>query len=159
MWIKFMNQYIWISKTERTASCYELQQQVRNELQKFSLAVCRMLLKQHSVLGSSQRSTNPLSPLALLGQCYREDALHPGSSGLGLDFLADLPKPYNFSFRIYCRSYVSVPCADPGGLEEGVALWSWCRRSAVESSVSHTFRQNNVCSNIVLSSTKAFFCV
>lgn len=153
MRIKFMNQYIWISKTKRTASCYGLQQQVRNELQKFSLAVRGMLLKQHSVLAPSQGSTNALSPLALLGQCYKEDVLHPGSSGLGFGFLVDLPKPYNFAFRICCRSYVSVPCACPGGLVEGVALWSWCRRSAVESSVSHTL----VCSDIVLSSTQAFF--
>lgn len=134
-----------------TASCYEVQQWVRSESQKFSLAVCRMLLKQHSVLASSQRSTNPLSPLALWDGATRRMFFIPFLPFWDLIFLL-IGKPYNFAFRIYCRSYMSVPHACPVGLEEGVALWSWCRRSAVESSVSHTF----VCSDIVLSNTQAF---
>lgn len=80
------------------------------------------------------RGTNPQCPLALLGHSYKEDVLHPTFSIRGFDFLGDLQEPYNFVFRMYCRSFVSVPHAWPGGLEEGVALWSWGRRSAGEFS-------------------------
>ncbi|KAF2975348.1 hypothetical protein EK904_013856 [Melospiza melodia maxima] len=63
------------------------QQCVRNDPQKFSLAAHRMMLKQRSVLEPTQRGTNPQCPSALLGQSYKEDALHPTSSLWGFDFL------------------------------------------------------------------------
>lgn len=97
-----------------------------------------MLLKQCSASGSSQRSTNPLSPLALLGGCYKENVLHSGSLISGFDFFVDLPKPYNFAFSIYCSSCLPGPYASPGSWgEESLALWGWYERSAVEGSVSH----------------------
>lgn len=98
-----------------------------------------MLLKQRSASGSSQRSTNALSPLALLGGCYRENVLHSGSLISRFDLFVDLPKPYNFAFKIYCSSCLPVPYVSPGSWgEEGMALWGWSGRSAVEGSVSHT---------------------
>ena len=93
-----------------------------------------MLLKQCSVPGSSHISRNPLSPLALLGGCYKESVLLAGSLTLEFDFFVDLPKPYNFAPSIYCTSCLPVPYASPEGMVRKAWLFG-CRRSAAKGSV------------------------
>lgn len=65
-----------------------------------------------------QRSTNLYALWLCRDSATKEDVLRPFSSIWGFDFLVDLPKPYNFAFRIYCRSFVSVPQAGPGDWEK-----------------------------------------
>lgn len=115
--MKFMNQYIGISKTKRTASHYQLQQQFSNNYRKVFTGSTEDA--PEAALGARIKSEKhrPSKRFGSIGRVL-QDVLHAGSSTSGFDFFADLPKPYNFAFSIYCRSYLSVLYASPKGVGE-----------------------------------------
>lgn len=98
--------------------------------------------------GIKSEKQKPSKPFGSTGRVLQGE----WSSTSGFACFADLPKPYNFAFSIYCRNSLSPLRTSGGDGGEGMALWGWCRRSAVEGSVSHTL----VISDIVLPSTQAF---